>query len=70
MHYPTGTTVKLVRHPAIIGHVPPPYRIAPYLGENSEEVFQNIGYSKEGLKELHEAGVYFTWQDLKSEHNG
>jgi cinnamoyl-CoA:phenyllactate CoA-transferase len=70
MHYPTGTTVKLVRQPVFIGDGLPEYRMAPMLGEHSEEVLRSLGYGDEELKALHESGVYATWDDLKAQHGG
>ena len=70
MHYPTGLDIKLVRHPAFVGDELPEYKIAGYLGEQSEEVLKGLGYSDAELKEMHENGIYNTWDDLKSEHGG
>ena len=70
MHYPTGNTVKLVRQPIFIGDDLPDYRMAPMLGEHSEEIIKALGYSDEEMAKLHEAGIYNTWDDLKAAHGG
>ena len=70
MDYPTGRKVTLVRQPIFVGEDLPEYKMAPMLGEHSEEVIRSLGYSEEDLKKLHEAGVYNTWEDLKAQHGG
>lgn len=70
MTYPTGNTRALVRQPVFIGEDLPEYNMAPLLGEHSEEILYELGYTKEELRGLHESGVYNTWEDLKGLHNG
>jgi len=70
MDYPTGETRALVRQPVFIGDELPEYRIAPYLGQDSEEIIRGLGYSEEQLQAMHAGGVYNTWDDLKGFHNG
>lgn len=70
MAYPTGNTRSLVRQPIFIGSDIPDYKMAPMLGEHSEEIIKSLGYSDEELQKLHEGGVYNTWDDLKAMHNG
>ena len=70
MDYPTGETRALVRQPVFIGDELPEYKIAPYLGQDSEEIIRGLGYSEEQLQAMHESGVYNTWDDLKGFHNG
>lgn len=70
MAYPTGNTRSLVRQPIFIGSDLPDYKMAPMLGEHSEEIIKSLGYSDEELQKLHEGGVYNTWDDLKAMHNG
>ena len=70
MDYPTGNTRALVRQPVFIGDDLPDYKMAPLLGEHSEEIITSLGYSEEDLQKLHEAGVYNTWDDLKAFHKG
>jgi cinnamoyl-CoA:phenyllactate CoA-transferase len=69
MHYPTGNTRALVRQPIFIGDEPTDYKMAPLLGEHSEEIIRELGYTDDELKDLHAAGVYYTWDDLKKLHN-
>lgn len=70
MDYPTGNTRSLVRQPIFIGGDIPDYKMAPMLGEHSEEIIRSLGYSDKELSKLHEGGVYNTWDDLKAMHNG
>ena len=70
MDYPTGRKVTLVRQPIFVGEDLPEYKMAPMLGEHSEEVIRSLGYSQEDLEKLHKAGVYNTWEDLKAQHGG
>ncbi|MBQ8263937.1 MAG: CoA transferase [Oscillospiraceae bacterium] len=70
MDYPTGNQRVLVRQPIFIGKDLPDYKMAPMLGEHSEEVLKGLGYSDEELAELHAQGIYNTWEDLKAKHGG
>ncbi len=70
MAYPNGATRALVRQPVFIGTELPDYRQAPLLGEHSEQVLRELGYSDEAIAQLHAAGVYADWDDLKGKHNG
>lgn len=70
MNYPTGNTRSLVRQPIFVGQDLPDYKMAPMLGEHSEEILRFLGYSQTELEQLHTAGVYSTWDDLKAAHNG
>ena len=70
IQYPTGNERVLVRQPIFIGDDLPDYRIAPQLGENSEEILREHGYDDAALEKLHAAGIYNTWEDLKSKHGG
>ena len=70
MDYPTGNQRILVRQPIFIGNDLPDYKMAPLLGEHSEEILKGLGYTDEQLAELHEQGIYNTWDDLKSKHGG
>lgn len=66
--YPTGTRT-MVRQPVYLESVDPrPYARAPYLGEQSEEILRELGYSDDQLKEMHEKGVFHTWDDLKGKY--
>ena len=69
MAYPNATRA-LVRQPVFVGSELPEYKRAPLLGEQSEEVLRELGYSDGELAALHAAGVYATWDDLKGKHNG
>ena len=70
MEYPTGNKRTLVRQPIFIGNDLPDYKMAPLLGEHSEEVLKELGYSEEEMKKFHDAGIYNTWEDLKAHHGG
>ena len=69
MDYPNAKRA-LVRQPVFVGEDLPNYDLAPLLGEHSEEILRELGYSDEELEKMHEAGVYATWDDLKAKHNG
>ncbi|MCQ2553171.1 MAG: CoA transferase [Clostridia bacterium] len=70
MEYPTGLKVKLVRHPAQVGEELPDFKIASYLGADTESTLKKLGYTDAELEEMHAAGIYNTWDDLKAAHNG
>lgn len=70
MQYPTGNTRKLVRQPIRIGDSFPEFNRGPYLGEQSEEILAALGYSEEECSNMHEAGTYVTWEDVKGKHKG
>jgi len=63
--YPSGKRA-MVRPPVRIeGADVLPYARAPMLAENSEEILKSLGYTDEQLKEMHDAGIYNTWEDVK-----
>ena len=63
--YPSGKRT-VVRPPVCIeGSDRLPYVRAPMLAENSEEILKELGYSDAQLKEMHDAGIYNTWEDVK-----
>ncbi len=70
MHYPTGNSRTLVRQPVFVGDELPDYQAGPLLGEHSEEIIRELGYSEEEMKALHEQEVYNTWDDVKAFHKG
>ena len=70
MNYPTNPEIKVARQPVTIGGKLADFERGPLLGEHTEEVLRGLGYSDEELKEMHEAGVYNTWEDLKEKLNG
>ena len=59
MDYPTGNTRALVRQPIFIGDDLPDYKMAPLLGEHSEEIIASLGYSKEEIDRMHREGVFY-----------
>ena len=65
MDYPSGKRA-MVRPPVQIeGADVMPYTRAPMLAEHSEEILKELGYTDEQLKEMHTAGIYNTWDDVK-----
>ncbi len=68
--YEENPNVRVIRQPVKIGSELYPFERAPFLGEHSEEILKGLGYSDAEIKELHEQGVYSTWEELKAEHNG
>jgi cinnamoyl-CoA:phenyllactate CoA-transferase len=68
--YPTGERT-MVRTPVTIdGADKLPYEKAPLLGEHSEEIIKQLGYTEAQLKEMHEKGVYSVWEDVKEACKG
>ena len=70
MECKTGNKIKVIRMPIQIGDSLADFDHSPLLGEHSEEVLKGLGYSDAELKEMHEAGVYNTWEDLKEKLGG
>jgi cinnamoyl-CoA:phenyllactate CoA-transferase len=63
--YPSGKRT-MVRPPVCIeGADKMPYVRGPMLAEHSEEILKELGYTDAQLKELHEKGVYNSWDDVK-----
>jgi len=57
----------MVRQPIEIEGSPKlKYTKAPMLGEHTEEVLKELGYSDEKLAEMHAKGVYNTFDDVKA----
>jgi len=68
--YLTGERT-MVRQPVTLKSVEKrKYARGPFLGEHSEEIIRELGYTDEQLKELHEKGVYYTWDDLREQCGG
>jgi cinnamoyl-CoA:phenyllactate CoA-transferase len=47
-----------------------PYAKAPLLGEHSEEILRELGYTDEQVKGLHEKGIFNVWEDVKEKCGG
>ena len=63
--YPSAKRT-MVRPPVSIeGADKIPYARGPMLAEHSEEILKGLGYTAEQLKEMHAAGIYNTWDDVK-----
>ncbi|NLB29466.1 MAG: CoA transferase [Clostridiales bacterium] len=63
--YPTGKRA-MVRQPIELAYSEKrPYGKAPQLGEHSEEILRELGYTDEQLKDMHERGVYNVFDDVK-----
>jgi len=57
MEYPTGATRTLVRPPVLFEDAGlPPYNRGPYLGEHTEAVLAELGYSQQEIQAMIEAG--------------
>jgi cinnamoyl-CoA:phenyllactate CoA-transferase len=68
--YPTGKRA-MVRPPVKLESVESlPYGKAPLLGQHSEEILRELGYSEEQLKDMHARGVFNTWEDVKEACGG
>jgi cinnamoyl-CoA:phenyllactate CoA-transferase len=60
MHYPTGADRTLIRPPVMFTDTPlPEYRRGPYLGEQTEMILAQLGYSDAQIKAMMEAGAVF-----------
>ena len=58
MEYPTGATRTLARPPVVLADTPlPEYRRGPYLGEHTESVLSELGYSDEQIAAMMAAGA-------------
>ena len=65
VEYPTGTRT-MVRQPVSLESVEPrKYGRGPLLGEHSEEILKELGYSEDQLKEMHGKGIFNVWEDVK-----
>lgn len=69
--YPISGKRTMLRLPIHLKNNPkPPMERAPYLGEHSEEILKGMGYTDEQMKEMHEKGIYNTWDDLRERCGG
>ncbi|SIQ46433.1 cinnamoyl-CoA:phenyllactate CoA-transferase [Alkalispirochaeta americana] len=58
MAYPTGNSRTLVRSPVMFTETPlPEYNRGPYLGEQTRAVLEELGYSREQISAMIEAGA-------------
>ena len=63
--YPTGERT-MVRQPVSLESVEPlKYARGPLLGEHSEEILKDLGYTEDQLKEMHAKGIFNVWEDVK-----
>ena len=65
MDYPSGKRAMIRPPVKLAGADVLPYVRAPMLAEDSEEILRSLGYSDAQLKEMHAAGIYNTWEDVK-----
>ena len=64
--YPSGKRT-MVRPPVTIeGADKLPYTKGPMLAAHSEEILKELGYTDQQLKEMHENGIYNTWNDVEA----
>ena len=65
VEYPTGKRA-MVRQPVSLESVEPfPYGRGPLLGADSEAILTELGYTEEQRKEMHAAGIFNVWEDVK-----
>jgi cinnamoyl-CoA:phenyllactate CoA-transferase len=63
MDYPRGTKA-MVRTPIDLEETPlPPYEKAPLLGEDTESVLSDLGYSADEISQMESDGVVGQWQE-------
>jgi cinnamoyl-CoA:phenyllactate CoA-transferase len=68
--YLTGERT-MVRQPVSIDGSPKlKYTRGPFLGEHSEEILTELGYSDDERKALHDKKVYYTWDDQREKLGG
>ncbi|MDR1442235.1 MAG: CoA transferase [Bifidobacteriaceae bacterium] len=68
MDYPTGATRTLVRIPFQLAEAGlPEYRHGPYLGEHSDAILAELGYSESEREAMHADGAYVTWDDVRDQ---
>jgi cinnamoyl-CoA:phenyllactate CoA-transferase len=68
--YLTGERT-MVRLPVTIkGSEKRKYARGPFLGEHSEEIIRQLGYTDEQINELHEKKIFFTWDDQREKFGG
>jgi len=41
----------------------PEYNGGPLIGEQGPEILEDLGYSKEDIKEFQEKGILYVWKD-------
>lgn len=57
-----GVTKKITRTPVrIASENELPTRRAPWIGEHTDEILSELGYSADQIKAMHESGACFTW---------
>ena len=70
MEYPTGQRA-MVRPPVKLESVEQkPCTRGPFLGEHSEEILKELGYSDEAILDLHDKGIFSTWEDVRETCGG
>lgn len=68
--YLTGERA-MVRQPVNIkGSEKLKYARGPFLGEHSEDILKELGYTDEQRNEMHEKNIYKTWDDLREKCGG
>lgn len=66
MEYENGNTRTLLRQPVQFEEMGlPEYKRGPYVGENSLEILNELGYSQEEIGTLKEKRVFVDWDDIK-----
>lgn len=64
MQYDNGNVRTLVRPPVKFQEMGvPEYKGGPLIGEQGPEILENLGYTKEEIKEFEEKGILYVWKD-------
>jgi len=64
MQYDNGNVRTLVRPPVKFQEMGvPEYNGGPLIGEQGPEILEDLGYSKEEIKEFQEKGILYVWKD-------
>lgn len=70
MPYPKGERT-LVRLPVFLKEDGvPQFGMGPLLGEHSEEILRELGYTEAELSAMKLAGAYVDWKDIKEKYHG
>lgn len=66
LKYDNGNTRTLLRQPVKFKEMGlPEYTRGPYIGEHSQEVLLELGYSNDEISELKEKRIFVEWDDIK-----
>ncbi len=68
--YLTGERAMVRQPVSLTGAEKIKYARGPFLGEHSEEILKELGYTDEQMKEMHAKNIFNTWDDLREKFGG